>query len=102
MILNVSIAGVPSLILAGVVYGLGRSSVGRNTAFILMSSGVILVIGMFTARFFYTKINPLFVVASVTLVPSLFIVAGIGVVALGGYLLFTSKRSGQNLEWEAG
>jgi hypothetical protein len=100
MILNVSIAGVPSLILAGLVYGLAGSSTGRNTAFILMSSGIILIIGMFTARFLYTKISPTFVVTSVILVPNFFIIAGLGVLALGGYLLFTSRSADQNLERE--
>jgi hypothetical protein len=100
MILNVSIAGVPSLILAGLVYGLAGSSTGRNTAFILLSSGVILIIGMFAARFLYTKISPTFVVTSVILVPNFFIIAGLGVLALGGYLLFISRSADQNLERE--
>jgi len=100
MILNVSIAGVPSLILAGVVYGLAGSSTGRNTAFILLSSGATLIIGMFVARFFSTQISPTFAVTSVILVPNFFIIAGLGVVALGGYLLFTSRSVDQNLERE--
>lgn len=100
LILIVSIAGVPSLILAGLVYGIARSNAGRNTALILVSSGVIMIIGMFVARFFYAKISPEFVVSSVTLVPNFFIIAGLGVVALGGYLLFTSRRADQNLAWE--
>lgn len=100
LILIVSIAGVPSLILAGLVYGITRSNTGRNTAFIVVSSGVILIIGMFIARFFFTKISPDFVVSSVILVPNFFIIAGLGVVALGGYLLFTSRSADQNLEWE--
>jgi hypothetical protein len=53
---------------------------------------------MSAARIVYSKINSLFVIAGMDLVPVIFILGGIGVAALGGYLLMTSKRTRRNLE----
>jgi hypothetical protein len=96
----VSIAGAPSLILAGVVFGTARSSVERTPSLILISTGVILIAGMSVARIVFSKINALFVIAGLDLVPVIFIVGGIGVLAVGGYLLMSSMRVRRNLEDE--
>jgi hypothetical protein len=94
----VSISGAPSLILAGVAFGTARSSAERKPAFILIATGIIFIGGMSAARIVFSKINSLFVIAGMDLVPVLFILGGIGVAALGGYLLVTSKRARRNLE----
>jgi hypothetical protein len=94
----VSISGAPSLILAGVAIATARSSAERKPAFILIATGIIFIGGMSAARIVYSKINPLFVIAGLGLVPVIFILGGIGVAALGGYLLMTSKRARRNLE----
>ena len=96
----VSIAGAPSLILAGVVFGTARSSVEPTPSLILISTGVILIAGMSVARIVFSKINALFVIAGLDLVPVIFIVGGIGVLAVGGYLLMSSVRARRNLEDE--
>ena len=93
-----SISGAPSLILAGVAFATARSSAERKPAFILIATGIIFIVGMSAARIVYSKINSLFVIAGLDLVPVLFILGGIGVAALGGYLLMTSKRARRNLE----
>jgi hypothetical protein len=94
----VSISGAPSLILAGVAFGTARSSAGRKPAFILIATGIIFIAGMSAARIVFSKINALFVIAGLDLVPIFFTIGGIGVAALGGYLLMTSKRARRNLE----
>jgi hypothetical protein len=94
----VSISGAPSLILAGVAFATARSNAERKPAFILIATGIIFIGGMSAARIVYSKINPLFVIAGLGLVPVIFILGGIGVAALGGYLLMTSKRARRNLE----
>ena len=94
----VSISGAPSLILAGVAFGTSRSSTERKPAFILIATGIIFIAGMFVARLVSSKINSLFLIAGLDLVPVIFILGGIGVAALGGYLLMMSKRARQNLE----
>jgi hypothetical protein len=94
----VSISGAPSLILAGVAFATARSSAERKPAFILIATGIIFIGGMSAARIVYSKINSLFVIAGMDLVPVIFILGGIGVAGLGGYLLMTSKRTRRNLE----
>jgi len=100
LVLIVSIAGVPCLILAGAVLGLSRSSAGRTSALILMITGIILIAGMSAARIALTHINALFVVPGMDLVPLIFIIGGIGVGAVGGYLLNASNKARRNLEDE--
>jgi hypothetical protein len=94
----VSISGAPSLILAGVAFGTARSSAERKPAFILIATGIIFIGGMSAARIVFSKINASFVIAGLDLVPIFFIICGIGVVAVGGYLLMTSKKARRNLE----
>ena len=100
LVLIVSIAGVPCLILAGAVLGLSRSSAGRTSALILIITGIILIAGMSGARIAFTHINSLFVVPGMDLVPPIFIIGGIGVGAVGGYLLNASNKARRNLEDE--
>lgn len=100
LILNVSISGAPCLILAGVVFGLTRTSAQRNSAILLISTGIILIAGMSVARLEFTKINPLFVVAGMDIVPVIFAIGGIGVAAIGGYLVNASKKVRRNFEDE--
>jgi len=100
LVLIVSIAGVPCLLLAGAVLGLSRSSAGRTSALILIITGIILIAGMSGARIAFTHINSLFVVPGMELVPLIFIVGGIGVGAVGGYLLNASNKARRNLEDE--
>ncbi|HET7148404.1 MAG TPA: hypothetical protein VFI73_07890, partial [Candidatus Nitrosopolaris sp.] len=97
LVLIVSIAGIPCLILAGAVLGLSRSSAGRSSAFILISTGIILIAGMSAARIAFTHINALFVVPGMGVVPLIFIIGGMGVGAVGGYLLNSSTRARRNL-----
>jgi hypothetical protein len=94
----VSISGAPSLILAGVVFGTARSTPEPTPALLLISTGIILIAGMSAARILSSKINALFVVAGLDLVPVIFIIGGIGIVAVGGYLLNTSKKARRNLK----
>jgi len=100
LVLIVSIAGVPCLILAGAVLGLSRASAGRTSGFILIFTGIILIAGMSAGRIAFTHINALFVVPGMDLVPLIFIIGGIGVGGVGGYLLRASNTARRNLEDE--
>jgi hypothetical protein len=94
----ISISGAPSLILAGVVFGTARSTPDPTPALLLISTGIILIAGMSAARILSSKISALFVAAGLDLVPVIFIIGGIGIVAVGGYLLNTSKKARRNLK----
>ena len=100
LILSVSISGAPCLILAGVVFGLTRTSARRNSALLLISTGIILIAGMSAARLEFTKINPLFVVAGMDIVPVIFTIGGMGLTGVGAYLVNASKKIRQNFKDE--
>ena len=52
------------------------------------------------ARIAFTHINSLFVVPGMDLVPPIFIIGGIGVAVVGGYLLNASRKARRNFEDE--
>lgn len=98
--LIVSIAGAPSLILAGVVLGISRSRAQPNTGLILISTGIILIIGMFSARTLLSKINVLFLIPGMDFVPPIFIIGGVGIAAAGSFILKNARRARQNSQDE--
>jgi hypothetical protein len=101
LVMIVSISAIPSLILAGAVGGLSRSKPARNPGAILIITGGIISGGMIEAWILFTKINKSFVVAGMDVVPIIFIVGGIGIAALGGYLIIASKRARQSFEGQS-
>lgn len=95
----ISISGVPSLILAGTVFGLKKSYGTIHAAIILITTGIILIVGMIAAWKLILKINEQFVVGGIDIIPYIFIVAGMGVAILGIYL-FKKSKNYQKLEDE--
>src|ERR687889_208280 len=63
LIQSISISGAPSLILAGTVFGLGKSYGTIHSATILMTTGIIMIAGMIAAWTLILKINEQFVVS---------------------------------------
>jgi hypothetical protein len=101
LVMTVSIAAIPSLILAGAVIGLSRSKPAQNSGIILIINGVIIFGGMIEAWILLTKINKSFVAAGMDVVPIIFMAGGIGIAALGGYLIIASKRARQSFEGQS-
>jgi hypothetical protein len=96
----ISIAGAPSLILAGIVFGLSKSYGAVHAAIILIVTGIILVVGMvIAALMLIPKIEEQFTVGGLNSIPYVFTVGGISIAVLGGYLLRKSKNY-QNLKDE--
>ena len=100
LVMIVSISGVPSLILAGAVAGLSRSRPGRTSGFILIITAVIMFGGMVEAWLTFTKINTAYIVAGMDAVPIIFMAGAVGIGAIGGYVIFASKRSRRTFEDE--
>jgi hypothetical protein len=96
----ISISGVPSLILAGTVFGFQKKYETMHAALILIAAGIILIVGMFIAMTILPKINATYIIAGMDLILYIFIIGGIGVACFGCYLLNKSKRPRQNLEDE--
>src|ERR687889_2465309 len=89
----ISIAGAPSLILAGTVFGLSRSYGAARAAIILIITGIILVVGMIIAALMLIpKIEEQFTVSGFDSIPYVFIVGGTAIAVLGSYLLRKSKN----------
>jgi hypothetical protein len=99
MIQLISISGAPILILAGTVFGLTKSYGTIYAAIILITTGIIVTVGMIAAWTLLLKINEQLVGGGIDIIPYIFIVAGIGIAILGIYL-FKKSKSYRNLEVE--
>jgi hypothetical protein len=89
----ISIAGAPSIILAGIVFGLRKSYSIVYAAITLIITGIILIVGMIIAAWILIpKIEEQFSVGSFDVIPYIFTVAGIAIAILGSYLLRKSKN----------
>jgi hypothetical protein len=99
MIQLISISRAPSLILAGTVFGLTKSSGVIHAAIILITTGIMLISGIIAASTLTLKINEQFIVGGIDVIHYIFIVTGMGIAILGVYLFKISKKY-QNLEDE--
>ncbi|MGC2426301.1 MAG: hypothetical protein WA421_04640 [Nitrososphaeraceae archaeon] len=88
----ISISGVPSLILAGTVFGFQKKYETMHAALILIAAGIILIVGMFIAMTILPKINATYIIAGMDLILYIFVIGGIGVACFGCYLLNESKK----------
>jgi hypothetical protein len=98
MIQLISISGAPILILARTFFGL-KSYGTIHAAIILITTGIILIVGMIAAWTLLLKINEQFVGGGIDIIPYIFIVAGMGIATLGIYL-FKKSKNYRNLEVE--
>jgi hypothetical protein len=87
----ISISGVPSLILAGTVFGFQKKYETMHAALILITAGIILIVGMFIAMTILPKINATYIIAGMDLILYIFVIGGIGIACFGCYLLNESK-----------
>ena len=96
----ISISGVPSLVLAGTVFGLQKTNTVKEAAVILITVGILLVVSMAIVIMIVPKISSSYTFASLHVVPFVFIASGIGVAGLAGYLQYRSRIFRQNFEDE--
>ena len=97
MIMTISISGAPSLILAGIAFGLSRNYGNRLTGIILSIAGIIIIIGMINSINFTEKINSEFYQPILIIVPYIFIAGGIGVIIIGLllYMKYLKRFNGE-------
>ena len=86
------ISAAPSLVLAGVVFALSKSYGDRPGGILLVAAGIVMIAGMAVGTTMVPKILSQYIVGGVAIAPYIFMAAGVGVAALGGYLLAVSKR----------
>lgn len=92
IIKTISISAAPSLILAGIAFGLSKNYGNKLTGLLLASSGIIISIGMMISLNLTTKIISEFYQPILVLVPYIFIFGGIGIFIIGLVLYLKSKK----------
>ncbi len=95
MLQIVFISAAPSLALAGFAFGMGRSFGTKIGGIALLAGGIIMIAGMVASLQLLSRIPDQYIVGVVGVAPYFFVATGVGVTAVGGYLLVASKRSRQ-------
>ena len=96
----ISISGIPSLILAGTVFGLQKAYAVKDATIVLIASGTILVVSMVIVITIIPKINQNYIFGGLTAIPLVFMVGGAAVACLAIYSLYRSGIYRRNLEDE--
>lgn len=94
IIKTISISAAPSLILAGIAFGLTKNYGNKLSGLLLSFSGIIIIIGMIISINFTSNITSEFYRPILVIVPYIFIVGGIGVFIIGFFLYLKSKKKG--------
>ena len=96
----ISISGVPSLILAGTIFGLQKAYAVKDATIVLIASGTILVVSMVITITIIPKINRNYIFGGLTAIPFIFIAGGAAIACLAIYSLYRSRIYHRNLEDE--
>ena len=83
---TISISGAPSLILAGVVFGLSFRSRNTFAGSVIILTGLAFIVGMWIVDTMIKDINIQFITIGLQYAPKIFIAAGFGLVGLGAYI----------------
>lgn len=86
LVQTISISGAPSLILAGVVFGLSFRSRNVFAGLILILTGLELIIGMWIVDAMIQNIDIQFRTSGLEYAPKIFVAAGVGLLGLGTYI----------------
>ncbi len=92
MLQIIFISAAPCVVLAGFVFGMAKTYGARIGGTMLVAGGVVMIAGMAASLPLLARIPDQYVVGVVGFVPYFFIAAGVGVTAVGGYLVAASKR----------
>jgi len=90
---TMSISGAPSLILAGVVFGLSFRSRNVFAGSILIVTGLALIVGMWIVNAMIQDISIQFRTTGLEYAPKIFVAAGLGVLSLGAYIAKIAPQS---------
>ena len=99
IIKTTSISGAPSLILAGIAFGLSKNYGNKLSGLLLAFSGIIIIIGMIISINFTSNITSEFYRSILVIVPYIFIFGGIGIFIIG-LLLYIKSKKGVNRQKE--
>jgi hypothetical protein len=90
---TLSISGAPSIILAGISFGLSKNYGNRLSGILLSFTGIVLIIGMLVSLSLSSNIISDFFHPILVLVPYIFIVGGIAILIIG-FILYLKATKG--------
>jgi hypothetical protein len=94
IIKTISISAAPSLILAGIAFGLSKNYGNKLSGLLLSFAGIILIIGMIISINLTSSITSEFYKPILVIVPYIFIFGGIGIFIIGLLLLYLKSKKG--------
>ena len=92
MLQFISIGVAPAVIMSGTSYMLARKFGSKQIGWLIITGGIVLLVGMFCAYTMLDSIDKDYHVFTVIITPPLFIVVSIPVMIVGALLLKTKKR----------
>jgi hypothetical protein len=95
---SLSISGAPSIILAGISFGLSKNYGNRLSAMLLSFTGIVLIIGMVVSLSLSSKVNTEFFHPILIIVPYTFILGGIGILIIGSIVYLKTNKGIKNRE----
>jgi hypothetical protein len=93
-----SISGAPSIILAGISFGLSKNYGNRLSGMLLSFTGIVLIIGMVVSLSFTSKVNSEFFHPILLIVPYTFILGGIAILIIGSIVYLKTNKGIKNRE----
>ena len=88
-----SISGAPSIILAGISFGLSKNYGNRLSGMLLSFTGIVLIIGMVVSLSLTSKVNSEFFHPILLIVPYTFILGGIAILIIG-FIVYLKTNKG--------
>ena len=86
------ISAAPCIVLAGFVFAMAKSYGSPIGGSLLVTAGVLIVVGMAVSLTMVPRIPSQYIVGAVGVAPFIFMPAGAGIMGIGGYMLTVSKR----------
>jgi len=93
-----SISGAPSIILAGISFGLSKNYGNRLSGMLLSFTGIVLIIGMVVSLSLTSKVNSEFFHPILLIVPYIFILGGIAILIIGSIVYLKTNKGIKNRE----
>ena len=93
-----SISGAPSIILAGISFGLSKNYGNRLSGMLLSFTGIVLIIGMVVSLSLTSKVNSEFFHPLLLIVPYTFILGGIAILIIGSIVYLKTNKGIKNRE----
>jgi hypothetical protein len=95
MLQIIFISAAPGLALAGFAFGMARSFGTWIGGAMILAGGIIMIAGMVASLQLLARIPDQYVVGVVGVAPYFFMAAGVGMAAVGGYLIAATKKRRQ-------